>query len=162
MPSTDAREMMSSWEEAVLVLRKNLFEEIVKHLRDELPNEGCGILAGKDGVVMKVYRIANVERSPTSFLMDPREQLDAMKEIRESGSEIVGIYHSHVASPAYPSERDVQMALYPDVTYLIVSFQNSKRPRARAFRIAEGEIEEEALLIRGGEGYGDKDLPERT
>ncbi len=146
----------------MLVVRKSLFEEIVGHLRDELPNEGCGILAGKDGVVMKIYRIANVARSPTSFLMDPREQLDAMKEIRESGLEMVGIYHSHVASPAYPSERDVRMALYPDATYLIVSFQDRERPRARAFRIVGGEIEEEALLLGGGEGYGDKDLPERT
>ena len=126
---------------------KELFKIIVEQARDESPNECCGILAGKDGWVKKVYKLTNIDASPESFSVDPKEQLKVMKEIRTLGLEMLGIYHSHLASSAYPSNRDVELAFYPDVYYLIISLKDKDNPQVRAFRIIEGKIIEKEIKI---------------
>ena len=132
----------------MIYITKNLFEQIIKHSKREFPNEACGILAGKVGNVQKVYEMINTEKSPSTFFMEPKEQLKVMKEIRSLGLEMIGIYHSHVASPAYPSAHDVELALYPEASYVIISLKDKKSPSIRSFRIAEGEITEEELKIK--------------
>ncbi len=131
----------------MLILKKGLFEEMLLQCRKEFPNEACGILAGKEGRAQKVYAMVNVENSPSTFFMDAKEQLLVMKEMRSLGLEMVGIYHSHVASYAYPSAHDVEMAFYPDTAYVIVSLADKDSPGIRSFRIKEGKITEEEVKI---------------
>lgn len=131
----------------MLILRKESFEQIVKQCIIKLPDEACGILSGKAGKVDNVYEMLNTDKSPQSFFMDPAEQLRINKEIRKLGQEMVGIYHSHVASLAYPSERDVEMAFYPEASYLIISLKDKDRPSAGSFKIQDGKIIEEELKI---------------
>ena len=131
----------------MLILRRELFEGILRHGLKELPNEACGILAGKDEEVAKIYEMINIDRSPESFFMDSKEQLKVMKDIRNSGLEMVGIYHSHVASEAYPSNEDVKLAFYPEVSYAIITIKDKKHPYLRSFKIREGQIEEEKVKI---------------
>jgi proteasome lid subunit RPN8/RPN11 len=71
-----------------------------------------------------------------------------MKEIRNNSEEMLGIYHSHVASEAYPSSHDVELALYPEVSYVIISIKDKKNPSIRSFKIIEGKITEEELKIK--------------
>lgn len=131
----------------MLELKKELFEQIVKQCIIELPDEACGILSGRLGKVDNVYPMLNTDKSPQSFFMDPAEQLRINKEIRKLGQEMVGIYHSHVASLAYPSERDVEMAFYPEASYVIISLKDKDSPSARSFKIREGKITEEELKV---------------
>jgi proteasome lid subunit RPN8/RPN11 len=74
-----------------------------------------------------------------------------MLAIEARGWEIVGIYHSHLNAPAYPSPTDVAMAAYPDAVYLIVSLSDGKPPVLGAFHIRDGEIEEVDMVIEGPE-----------
>jgi len=131
----------------VIYLTQAQVEEIIAHARAEYPNEACGLLAGKNGRVNKAYRMTNAAHSSVPYRLDPEEQCRAMMDIEAKGWDIVAIYHSHVASPAYPSATDVEMAYYPDSLYLIVSLANWKQPILRAFRIVEGEIEEVELVV---------------
>jgi proteasome lid subunit RPN8/RPN11 len=131
----------------MLKLKKELLERIVKHSLAEFPNEACGILSGSKEIVRKAYEMTNAEKSPETFFMDAREHLRVMKEIRGSGEEMIGIYHSHVASEAYPSSHDVELALYPEASYVIISIKDKKNPSIRSFKIVEGEIAEEELKI---------------
>jgi proteasome lid subunit RPN8/RPN11 len=131
----------------MFILKKELFDRIILHSRKEFPNEACGILAGKDGRVEKIYEMNNSDASPSTFFMDPNEQLKIMKEIRGSSMEMIGIYHSHVASHAYPSSHDVDLAFYPEVSYAIISLQDSKNPVVRSFKIQEGKVTEEEVRI---------------
>ncbi len=128
-----------------MVIPHRCFEEIIAHCCAEHPNEGCGILAGDPGMVRRVVPMRNVERSPVRFLMDPSEQLAVMKAMRHEGDELVGIFHSHVASPAYPSRTDVELAFYPDAVHVIVSLARLERPVVRGYRIIEGRISEEPI-----------------
>lgn len=131
----------------MIYLSKSFLGEIIKHCKEEFPNEACGILAGKNGKVEKIYRMTNVEKSPFAYLMDPKEQLKVMKEIRSLGLEMVGVYHSHVSSPPYPSLRDIEMAFYPEISWVIISLKDLNNPEIRSFRIVEGKVEEEGVDI---------------
>lgn len=128
-------------------IKKLHLSEMVQHCQKDYPNEACGILAGKEGKVEKIYRMVNADKSAKTFLMDPREQLKVMKEIRSLGLEMVGIYHSHPETAAYPSAHDVALAYYPDASYVIVSLKDKDKPNIRLFKIVEEVITEEALKI---------------
>jgi len=132
----------------MLLIPENFLRDIISHARDEFPNEACGILAGKGAAVQKLYRMTNVERSPERFFMDGKEQLGVMKEMRQAGLDMAAIYHSHPHSHAYPSAHDVELAFYPEVSYVIVSLEKEGAPYARSFRIVNGKIEEEDIEIR--------------
>lgn len=121
-------------------------EQIIGHCRSSYPKEACGILAGKRGVVEKVYFMANVSDDPMHcYFMDPKEQLNVFKEMRNEGLELLGIYHSHAYTDTYPSKRDIELAYYPEASYVIVSFKDIDNPVVRSFKIVEGRIEEEGL-----------------
>lgn len=126
----------------VLKLKNEFKEQLIKHGLREFPNEACGILAGKNGIVEKIYEMTNTDKSPESYVMDPREQITAQKEIRALGLEMIGIYHSHTASPARPSARDIKEAFYPDVFYAIISLADKNNPQIRAFKISDGKVSE--------------------
>ncbi|MBI4337796.1 MAG: Mov34/MPN/PAD-1 family protein, partial [Chloroflexi bacterium] len=62
-----------------LSLARRHVQEMVAQAREEAPNECCGVLAGKDNTVYKLYRITNTERSPYRYMTDPKELYQAMK-----------------------------------------------------------------------------------
>jgi [CysO sulfur-carrier protein]-S-L-cysteine hydrolase len=76
--------------------------------------------------------------------MDPREQLGAFRDMDANGEELVGIYHSHPASQAYPSPTDRAESHYPDAVYVLVSLRGEP-PEMRAFRIEDDAVREVAL-----------------
>lgn len=130
-----------------LFISPEVFNEMIGHTRDVYPEEACGILAGRDKQVTLIFKMTNIEHSPVSYLMDSREQFRVMKEIRQKGLDMLGIYHSHTSTDAYPSVRDINLAFY-DVAYVIVSLAGEE-PVARAFRILDQKnIEEIELIIR--------------
>lgn len=134
----------------MLILKKEFLDRIISQSKKEFPNEACGILAGKEGKVEKVYAMTNTDKSPSTYFMDAKEQFKVMKEMRDLGSEMLGIYHSHVASQAYPSSHDVELAFYPEASYIIVSLKDKDNPEIRSFKIKEGKITEEEVRIIDG------------
>lgn len=124
-------------------------QQMIAHAKREYPNEACGYLAAKSGVLIQAIPMRNVDASPTSYTMDPREQLTVQKRLRAEGLTHAGIYHSHVATEAYPSKRDIAHAAaiqeLCQVPYLLVTLKD-ERPRARAFTILDGHVREEELV----------------
>jgi proteasome lid subunit RPN8/RPN11 len=133
------------------------YDTLVAHARAEYPNEACALLAGPpdDGArVEKTFTLANAEASPTFYVVEPRAQLRAMNEMDERGWDLVGIFHSHTFTEAYPSRTDVELAAYPDATYLILSLADQDAPVLRGFRIRDGEVHEVPLRVGDGEAVG--------
>ena len=133
-------------------MEKRFIDEMVAHAREDLPNECCGILAGRDGRVLKLYRMTNVEASPFRFSMDPGEIVKVDTEAGDNDWDLLAIYHSHTSSEAYPSDTDVRIAggtaeLWPDVRYVLVSLMHEDNPQVRSFRITDGAITEEHLDV---------------
>ena len=132
--------------------RRRFVDEMVAHAREDLPNECCGILAGRDGRVLKLYRMTNLAASPFRFDMDPGEIVKVDSEAGDNDWELLAIYHSHTQSEAYPSDTDVRIAggtaqLWPDVRYVLVSLKDADDPQVRSFSIVEGVVAEERLEI---------------
>jgi proteasome lid subunit RPN8/RPN11 len=121
------------------------WDELVLHARDEAPNECCGYLSGTDGTVEQVVRAENERRSPYGYSLD-HQSLFAANELDDQGLE-VSIYHSHPRSPAEPSQTDINLASYPHWRYLIVSLEDSDAPVVRAWRIADGRVKEEEIVV---------------
>jgi [CysO sulfur-carrier protein]-S-L-cysteine hydrolase len=130
-----------------LYLSREHLDSILDHVKAESPDEACGILAGHEGQVFKVYAGNNAEQDKdTRYSIDPAQQLEIMQDMAANDWEMMAIYHSHPNSPAYPSETDVKLAYFPDAVYLIVSLAIAP-PEVRAFRIVDGMISNEQLVI---------------
>jgi proteasome lid subunit RPN8/RPN11 len=123
-----------------------LIDEMVAHAREDLPDECCGMVGGKDGEATVVHRVVNSAASPLRYEMDPQGQYNALKAIEDDGGELLAIYHSHTKSAAYPSQTDVNQAVaWPEQVYLIVSLADRDAPDVKAYllkdlRIADVEI----------------------
>jgi len=124
-----------------------LVDELIAHAREEAPNECCGLVGGSDGTAASLYRSINAEASPLRYSLDARDQFRIMQEMEQRGEDLVGIYHSHTGSAAYPSQTDVNLAAYPDAVYVIVSLEDPENPDVRGFWIRDGQIDEADLDV---------------
>jgi proteasome lid subunit RPN8/RPN11 len=127
-------------------ISKSIYEQMLEHAREETPNECCGLIGGRDGEAKTVYRARNAEASPLRYNLDPQDQFRIMSTMEERGEDLSAIYHSHTASPAYPSQTDINLAAYPDALYLIVSLARGEEP-LRGFSIKDGDVTEVDLAI---------------
>ncbi len=129
-------------------ISQELVDEMVAHAREDVPNECCGMVGGRDGMAEKVVRVENSAASPLRYEMDPQGQFDALKEIEADGGELLAIYHSHTKSAAYPSQTDVNQAQnWPEQIYVIVSLADSAAPDVKAFTLADLQIADAELNV---------------
>jgi len=130
-----------------LKIPSDIVAKMICDAKNSAPMEVCGILAGRGGGVTQFYRMTNTDNSGEHFMMAPEEQFAVVKEIRERGLEVLGIYHSHPSTPARPSAEDIRLALTPEVTYVIVSLQDVDVPVLKGFLIEDGDVKEAAIEI---------------
>jgi [CysO sulfur-carrier protein]-S-L-cysteine hydrolase len=121
--------------------------QIVAHCLAGLPEEACGLLAGKLGgdTVRRSYPAVNAAGSAKLYTVDPKDHLRADRHAQSQGLEIIGVYHSHTHTEAYPSPTDVAQAPDPSWHYMIVSLRQAE-PSVRSYRIVDGDVTEEPVL----------------
>jgi proteasome lid subunit RPN8/RPN11 len=123
------------------------YATIVGHCYDGLPDEACGLLVGPmvdnvpTGVVGEAVPCVNAEASARTYTVAPKDMLRTMRLAEERGEEIVGVWHSHTHTDAYPSPTDVRLAVDPAWFYVIVSLKHGD-PVLRAYRIVSEAISE--------------------
>ena len=118
-----------------------LLAEVVRHARDDSPNECCGLLAGRIedgvGVVTTQFAIANDLASPTAYHTNARDLLAAFRAMREDKLDVLAVYHSHPTSDPVPSRRDVAENTYGEsVVHLIVGLAREE-PDVKAWWLTE-------------------------
>lgn len=138
-----------------ILLPQALADEIIRHAKDEAPNECCGVLLGKGDAVSEVRRARNVKASPVEYELDPKEHVDILRGADEGGLDVVGFYHSHTFSEAYPSITDISKMSDWGYFYLIASLADATAPMVRAFwflghHLADAESRVEEVTIRTG------------
>lgn len=112
-----------------------IYDEIIAHAREGKPEEICGILRGRGNEAFQLYRAENVaDERIENYDVDPKA-LMMQFEFEEAGDELMGIYHSHPVSVAWPSATDAWNANYPDSYYLICSLEYDDAPILRTFRM---------------------------
>ena len=130
-------------------ISSELVDQIVAHALEDRPNECCGMVGGRGGEATTIYRARNAFESPMRYTVDERDLFRiTQREIPDAGEELVGIYHSHPNSEAYPSQTDINLAEnWPDPLYLICSLADPDAPDVRAFAIRDGAVEEVELAV---------------
>ena len=98
-----------------LRLSAAIADEMISHAMAERPNEACGILAAKDDTVIRVFRMTNAQLSPLRYGLVPEEFNKVQNEIDDTGLQMIGGYHSHTRTEAYPSPTDVREAHLGDL-----------------------------------------------
>ena len=132
-----------------IFIEKAVYSELLAYCLHAPEKETCGILAGKGRRIEKIFPLTNISDNPKfCYMIDPKEQLGIFKELRRQELEMTAIYHSHVDVEAYPSQKDIELAFYPESSYIIISLADRKQPSVRSFKIVEGKIIEEELVIK--------------
>jgi proteasome lid subunit RPN8/RPN11 len=145
-------------EEGMIELPRSVYDEMVMLARKGLPNEACGVIAGRDGRPDRLYPMRNAEESPVVYRFDSNEQVRVFKDIDANGRELLAIFHSHTQTEAFPSPTDRALAqwrdpvtgeetpAYPGTRYLILSLAEPE-PVLRAFTFPGGDPVEEEVRV---------------
>ncbi len=102
----------------MITLPRTEYEKILAEARLRDPDEACGLIAGhisgKDKIVEKVYILENIDHCPEHFSLDPKEQLQAVKDMRANGLVPLGNWHSHPATPSHRLSPGIGGCQIPD------------------------------------------------
>lgn len=116
-------------------LPQAIYEEIIAHAREGKPEEICGVLRGRGLVAYELIRGQNMAEDRVNNYAVDQQTLLLQFKFEDTGDEMMGVYHSHPISVAYPSATDAWNAHYPDSIYLICSLEFDDAPVIRAFRM---------------------------
>jgi proteasome lid subunit RPN8/RPN11 len=133
-----------------MTMASSVADAVIAHAVECRPRECCGILLGTADHISEAVRAANLAESPTRFLIDPKAHIDARQKARARGLHVVGFYHSHPHSPAFPSATDLAEAEYPECVHVIVGFVEGT-PEIRTFDYGDGQAVERTLSILNSE-----------
>ncbi|MBI2265589.1 MAG: M67 family metallopeptidase [Armatimonadetes bacterium] len=134
----------------MLYIPSALYKDLLDHGTRASPKEACGILAGRQGRTTAFYPAVNVEEGHEKYSISPQELARILKDLEGKGLDLIGIFHSHPATPAYPSVTDVELACYPDSAYVILSLGDE--PSIKAFSIREGKVTDIPITIEPSMG----------
>ena len=146
-----------------MIFPTKLRQQLIDYARAGDPDEVCGILAGRDSHIERVFPVRNsadevgaergvfrdrasgavsAGRKAVHYYMDPRDQLRVYNEIDALDLDVIGYYHSHTHTEARPSPTDIRLATDLAATYVLVSLQDGQ-PVVRAWRISKERPEDE-------------------
>ena len=129
-----------------MTIDRHVLEDVLAHAREDAPRECCGVLLGQGSRIVAHVRAANIEPGTTRFLIDPRDHLQAIRQARARQLDVLGFYHSHPHSRAYPSATDLDESVYPDAVHLIVGVVNGDQ-EARLFTLDPPRMSELPLIV---------------
>jgi len=129
------------WEDVTtptLAVRPEVEKAIRAHGAETYPNECCGALYGRDGVVTATLALSNTtEEGPRRrFLVRPQDYTAAERRAKELGADLLGFYHSHPDHPARPSQYDLDHA-WPFFSYISVAVRAGKPEAMTSWRLRE-------------------------
>jgi proteasome lid subunit RPN8/RPN11 len=127
-----------------------VYEAMVAHAQEDRPFEACGVLAGSAGTVTGLHRARNAaDLFGVRYEIDGRDFVRINNAIDDDDLDLIGIYHSHPFTRAYPSATDMAQA-WEGLIYVIVSLRDFLQPEARAFTVADGAVSEQPIEIVDG------------
>jgi len=124
-----------------MMVSARVLEDVWAHAREVAPRECCGVLIGVTDRIMESVRARNLDEHPNRFQLDPRDHIAALRSARARHLDVVGFYHSHPHSPAYPSETDIAECGYAAALHLIVG-RGVGGDEARLFTIERERVTE--------------------
>lgn len=140
-----------------IIIPRIIISKLFEHSLLEDPNECCGLLLGNDERVIEIRNLNNVHDNPmTRYEIDRNDLMKVQKYCDNNNMEILGVYHSHTHSQAYPSPTDIKVARlikdFFDPYYILISLIEKTRPIIRGYKI-DLESVTEIIVEHDGETY---------
>lgn len=128
-------------------LPRNIVNKLLSLAQKNSDNEICGLIGAIDDKPSTVYPINNIASNKQHlFEMNPAEQIQAMKKMREKDETLFAIFHSHPDAPAQPSKTDIEQANYPEALYLIISLNTKGVIEMKGFYLADDQVTDTELV----------------
>jgi proteasome lid subunit RPN8/RPN11 len=124
-----------------------MVDQVLAHARRDHPDECCGVIAARDGVVTRLFQMENAERSPTGFTFDSGEWLRVYRALDDAEEVPWVVYHSHTMTEAYPSRTDVRWSETAGFPYWLLVSTRSDEDEVHAYTITDGTVTEVDLSI---------------
>ena len=121
-----------------IILKQSDKKILAQYSENQKPNEACAILFGKEDEVLDIFFTDNIEESPINFTISNEQLIEAYKIAEDQNVEIVGIFHSHPNSEAFPSNTDKKFMQSNPVAWIIYSGINKN---FKAFILESDSIE---------------------
>jgi proteasome lid subunit RPN8/RPN11 len=131
-----------------LHLTTDQLDEMIAHCLRSYPEEGCGLLTGQEttGTVATVQPTRNASASGQIYTVDPGEYLRIDRAAEDAGNSVIGVFHSHTHTDAFPSRTDVAQAPDPGWHYVLVSLRHEVAS-VRSYRIVDDQVAEEVIFV---------------
>ena len=123
-----------------IILKQSDQKILSQYSENQKPNEACGILFGKNNQVLDIFLTENIEESPMNFTISDEQLIEGYKIAEEKKMEVIGIFHSHPNSDAFPSSTDKKFMQSNPVVWVIYSGIN-KNFRAHVLESDSIEIQ---------------------
>jgi proteasome lid subunit RPN8/RPN11 len=133
-----------------LCIPRHLYEAMIAQATGELPNECCGLLAGRMapagdagqiGQVEARYPLVNAAANPRLFESDPASMFAAHRDMNRRGIDVLAVYHSHPSSAPIPSRTDLERNYSTEVVNLIISLAEAT-PLVRGWWLTDRDYRE--------------------
>ena len=131
-----------------IILSRTLATQLLEQARQQPNQEVCGLVVADAGQPSRVIPIRNASQTPhNSFSLDESEHLAARRKLRDAGARVVGVYHSHPATPPEPSPRDLQAHDEAAMVHFVISLNTKGVLEMRAYRLEQGQVQELPLAL---------------
>ena len=121
-----------------IILKQAEKKILSQYSENQKPNESCAILFGKNNQVLEVFLTENIDESPVNFTISNKQLIEGYKIAEDKKMDVIGIFHSHPNSDAFPSNTDKKFMQSNPVVWIIYSGINKN---FRAFILESDTIE---------------------
>ena len=104
-----------------IILSQSDKKTLSEYSENQKPNESCALLFGKDNQVSDLFLTENIEKSPVNFTISNEQLIEGYKIAEEKRVDVIGIFHSHPNSDAFPSNTDKKFMQSNPVIWIIYS-----------------------------------------
>lgn len=119
-------------------VNQEAWDLMVAHAESTFPNECCGAMLGTiDGDVKSVTKAVAIENAYSGaqgarYELRPEDLLEADRQARAAGLDLIGIFHSHPDCDAYFSKTDLENSC-PWYSFVVLSIKGGKFDHANSF-----------------------------
>ena len=121
-----------------IILKQSDKKILSQYSENQKPKESCALLFGKDNQVLDIFLTENIEESSVNFTISNEQLIEGYKIAEEKKMEVIGIFHSHPNSDAFPSNTDKKFMQSNPVVWIIYSGINKN---FRAFILESDSVE---------------------
>jgi len=121
-----------------IILKQSDKKILSQYSENQKPKESCALLFGKGNQVLDIFLTENIDESPVNFTISNEQLIEGYNLAEQKKMDVIGIFHSHPNSDAFPSSTDKKFMQSNPVVWVIYSGINKN---FRAFILESDSVE---------------------